>query len=661
MGVSLTVNFYNNGANIGSQTVPSGGPVNLAAPGVSDRIEILGSITLPAVTEADFVLDNIIYTVDTPPAVTITGPAGPVSGPFTATFTFDEDVTGFALGDIDVANASASDFMQVSGQVYTALITPDDAFTPPAGVTITIDVGAGAAQDLTGNDNTPAAQYSVLYINELLEGSVRLVVTTSPSDAGDSSFEFTSTIAEFSDLTLTTSNGSAEATAADLTEGAYTITQIEQSDWRLDSIQCTGDLDGGNVVSLEDASVEIDLDGGESIVCTFAFVRDDDAIIELTTSTISDFMETRGDFLLSTEPNLIQRLRDRNSTGGGANSFSANSSRMGTRASFSASALEFARRAPREAPANLRGDMHESATATSPYDLFALRHDEARTDAHSGPVAAQRQPVDPRTPGPEVPLQPASPFDVWAQAEYFDVNRDSSIGGGESSFGVAYVGIDYSPGEDVLFGALVQWDWGELDIAATGASASGHGWMAGPYIAGRLFDNVYIQTRAAYGQSDNDVSPLGTYTDDFETERYLINATVTGDFFTNGFRVSPSVAAQYFEETQDSYVDSLGITIPSTTVSIARLRAGPEVAYRFQHGDDGYIEPYASVSGIWDFDQDGLGVRDSVGELHADVVAGVNARLSGGALVSAEVGARGLGAQDFDATSARVWLRLPFG
>ncbi|MEE2527392.1 Ig-like domain-containing protein, partial [Hyphobacterium sp. HN65] len=91
----------------------------------------------------------------TAPTLAITGPAGPVSGDFTVTFIFDEDVTGFVVGDISVGNGAASNFQATSATVYTATITPasDGA--------VTVDVAADVAADAAGNTNTAATQFSV--------------------------------------------------------------------------------------------------------------------------------------------------------------------------------------------------------------------------------------------------------------------------------------------------------------------------------------------------------------------------------------------------------------------------------------------------------------------------------------------------------------------
>ena len=75
-------------------------------------------------------------------------------GPFTVTFTFSEEVTGFELTDLVVGNGSSS-ALQGDGASYTATITPE------ASGTVTVDVPAGAASDAAGNPSVAAQQFSI--------------------------------------------------------------------------------------------------------------------------------------------------------------------------------------------------------------------------------------------------------------------------------------------------------------------------------------------------------------------------------------------------------------------------------------------------------------------------------------------------------------------
>ena len=99
------------------------------------------------------------YTIDkSGPSITIASTAtNPTAvSPIPVTFTFSEPVTGFVLGDITVGNGTAGNFAG-SGAVYTADITPT------AVGSVTVDVTAAVAIDGSGNSNTAATQFSIIY------------------------------------------------------------------------------------------------------------------------------------------------------------------------------------------------------------------------------------------------------------------------------------------------------------------------------------------------------------------------------------------------------------------------------------------------------------------------------------------------------------------
>ncbi|MEM6643134.1 MAG: FG-GAP-like repeat-containing protein, partial [Bacteroidota bacterium] len=82
---------------------------------------------------------------------------GPAAAELNVTIDFSEVVTGFELADIQVANASLSDFTEVSsGQSFTVLVSPT------SNGTLTIDVPAGVASDTDSNPNNAASQFSIL-------------------------------------------------------------------------------------------------------------------------------------------------------------------------------------------------------------------------------------------------------------------------------------------------------------------------------------------------------------------------------------------------------------------------------------------------------------------------------------------------------------------
>src|SRR5690606_3348223 len=140
------------------------------------QIEILSNFVYLAVDSFMFCLDidTTVPTVDIQGEPTIVNS----TAAFGITVQFSEDVTGFVVGDITVGNGSASNFVAVDGNTYTADITPSGAGD------ITIDIAAGVAQDAAGNNNTAAIQAVIAFDNTVpaasITGAPAIVNTLAP-------------------------------------------------------------------------------------------------------------------------------------------------------------------------------------------------------------------------------------------------------------------------------------------------------------------------------------------------------------------------------------------------------------------------------------------------------------------------------------------------
>ena len=137
------------------------------------------SLDVPAAVAQDlFENDNtaaeqLSLSTDTgAPGLTLSTTAtSPFEGAFVVTATFTEDVTGFELADVVVANGTASIFSASSPQVYSFTVTPDTDGL------VSVDVAAGAAQDGARNLSTAATQLGVS-----IDTTAPSVVLTGPSD-----------------------------------------------------------------------------------------------------------------------------------------------------------------------------------------------------------------------------------------------------------------------------------------------------------------------------------------------------------------------------------------------------------------------------------------------------------------------------------------------
>ena len=235
--------------------------------------------------------------------------------------------------------------------------------------------------------------------------------------------------------------------------------------------------------------------------------------------------------------------------------------------------------------------------ATSLHDVARFAADaDARKVAEAG-LAFSDRPVGSRAARP-------NPFDAWVEGKFttfrdggFDSNQDGR-------FSLLSIGADYVLSPNLLIGAMAQFDSMDQLKSVTGTHASGHGWMAGPYATLRLSDGLFLQTRGAWGKSSNEVSPYLTYTDNFETERWLLAASLNGRWSHGAWTVRPAASFTYMVDDAKSYTDHFGVTIPELKSRLGQAKIGPDIGYSFHLGDSAVVEPHASLQLIWDYAND---------------------------------------------------------
>jgi len=640
------------------------------------------------------------------PTLTSTAPAN-VTGAFEVTVTFDEGVTGFLLPDIDVTNGTSSLFNQTSATVFTLLVTP------AAPGTVEVSVPADVAVDDAGNGNTagslsreaviaddllalaitsttidptsvgssstiqnpgsdPLGFFTLIDVNWLdatplsgtiaslgqqdidvqlnsladalapgnyqgtvtlstaasggttlaeividlsvaaRTGTIQIVATTPGGTSGDETFTYASADVNMNGLSLQTNNGSATSASFEKQFGQYDLAQTLPPGWRLDSLTCSGDSDGGSLIDLAGGSVLIDLDANEAVTCTFANVRDEDLVLLATRRAINNFSVRRGDRILSSIPDLSRNLSDRGSEAPGNASFEAED-----------------------------GSFEVAMNGS----LNGLRN-------HAGDEGR---------------------FNLWFAAELTRLDDDRAGELAETDFAIAQLGADWLVHENALVGFMVQRDWMDetsdfIDTglgAVAGATVNGRGWMAGPYAVFEPVEGVVIDALGAWGMSNNDVNPLGLYEDEFDTERFLVSAQITGEMRHGPWRLRPQARLAHYEERQEAYVDGLDITIPEETIAIGRFTAGPEVGYTFDFSDTHVMDFIVGVDMVWDYDPGEL-INDQgffgadTDDIRADARVGVQGRAAGGQTYGVSVGVSGVGEEDYDAVSARAEVRIPF-
>ena len=139
------------------------------------------------------------------PGVTISGAPAAANAAYTATITFSESVTGFALSDISVNNGRASNLNSDNAPVYTATITPT------AEGTVTVNIAAGAATgDTTEQPSTESNTASTTFDTSRPSVAISGVPPWQNNhDAFTATFTFSEPVTGFAATDITATGGTA--------------------------------------------------------------------------------------------------------------------------------------------------------------------------------------------------------------------------------------------------------------------------------------------------------------------------------------------------------------------------------------------------------------------------------------------------------------------
>jgi len=251
------------------------------------------------------------------------------------------------------------------------------------------------------------------------------------------------------------------------------------------------------------------------------------------------------------------------------------------------------------------------------------------------------------------------PFDVWAEAQYTNYSGNTS-----GQFGLLSLGADYTFNRNFLVGV-----YGQVDAMnqTVGTSVSGTGYMVGSYTTIRLTDHMFFEARGGFGGSTNNISPLGTYVNNFGSTRWLVSSALTGKWkLDNGVNFTPSASMTYFTDTSNAYVDSNNVPIPSVQTVLGQFKVSPEVSYAFTSDNDLTIEPSFAPQLIWNFASTNV---NGVGTLAGNTTgptgargalkAGLNIRTKSGVSVSTSATYDGIGAGGYSAITAQAQVNVP--
>jgi outer membrane autotransporter protein len=266
--------------------------------------------------------------------------------------------------------------------------------------------------------------------------------------------------------------------------------------------------------------------------------------------------------------------------------------------------------------------------------------------------------------GGALPLSyaPTSPWDIWAEGRYSGFTDDKGNLDRSGHVGVLHVGGDYRLAQNMIVGVLAQFDWAKDDSSVLASQVSGNGWMVGPYLSARVHDNIYLDLRAAWGRSSNDMT-LGAATGNFDTSRWLVKGKLAANWTYGAWRITPSADLAYITESANAFTNSAGTFVAGQDVSLGRLQFGPEIGYRLAHTADTFIEPFAAIKGVWNFHNPNVAIVNGIvvgpGDFWGRLQGGLNIATASGWSVRGLASWDGIGTSGYNGYTLQGTVNVP--
>ncbi|SFK28934.1 Ig-like domain-containing protein, partial [Celeribacter neptunius] len=535
--------------------------------------------------------------------------------------------------------------------------------TPSGDGTVTVDIAGGVAQDAAGNGNTAATQFSIVYDQSgpstSLASSVSGPTNTSPIPV---TVSFTEAVTGFTAADLTVSGGTVSNFAGSGSSYSFDLTPLGDG-------TVTVDIAGG---------VAQDTAGNGNTAATQFSIASDQTTPGLTISgmpesflpgetfTVSfNFAESVNGFDLS---DVSVSGASKGALEGGPQSFTMSISPDGT-ANVTVSVAA-------GAATDAAGNLSAAASATARIDTAAVASKQiAGFLQNRGRNLVQNQPkLTGFLKGGDgghlnvAVSRGASDFSVYTGNNgpfWFSLQGSSTSyddRSGDTAFALAVVGGHAHVQPGLLVGGMIQFDHA-TDDQGGGVRTSGNGWLAGPYAVMQITDQpIYLEGRLLYGESSNKISPFGTFTDSFKTDRLLSVVALEGQYQAERLRYAPRLQLSYVSERQKAYLDGLSNLVPDQTVRQTELSTGIDFEMPLVGDDNRHLLTWG-LAGIWS-QLDGKGAASS----YIDETEGGRARIDLGYLynggdglqASAKMFLDGIGSGGFTTYGISLGMSLTF-
>lgn len=250
-------------------------------------------------------------------------------------------------------------------------------------------------------------------------------------------------------------------------------------------------------------------------------------------------------------------------------------------------------------------------------------------------------------------------LDFWFEGRYQTYeSTDAALGPSDGDLGVMFLGSKYMLGPDIMVGALAQFDRINETSGRMGTSASGGGWMVGPYVSMRFGSGVVFDGRAAWGTSEIGGNDGSTFQTDVRSVD-MLRGTLRGTRQIGGWTLAPSVGVTYLQDIPASNA-AAGSVAPASGQGVVEVL--PELKRRFDLDSSTYIEPRAAFGGSMSFDEAtklNMTPEAFSSNMRLKAETGVAVGVTDGMKLEATGGVETNGQATPDAWSGRLRLNMP--
>ncbi len=243
---------------------------------------------------------------------------------------------------------------------------------------------------------------------------------------------------------------------------------------------------------------------------------------------------------------------------------------------------------------------------------------------------------------------PAMNWNAWFDSSFVYSDRSHPVSGYDGPMFVASLGVDRAIGDASVIGILVNTEHVDFDTRFGPGTLKSHGYGVGVYAGSAITKNIVADAMLIWSQADNDVTEFGA-SGSFDSQRLQAAANLTGYWFRDAWRYSPTVGLAWSRDDQDSYFNGF-VTTPSRTLDSAVAIAGIQVGHTRFLDDVRTIEPWIGVNAEWEFYTSGL--SGGVGGAKLDpfdirLLGGLNAQMSQSVSASIKADIAGIARSDY--------------